>query len=53
MEKVEFSKCIRCEKIKHTSNLESAPNLIGLVCIDKDICAKNCVKIEIDLKNEE
>jgi len=54
MERVKFSKCIRCEKIKNIIDLEKAPDpTIGLVCIDKDICTKNCVEIKSDCGNEE
>lgn len=52
MEKVEFSKCVKCEKIKHIAELERDPNLIGFVCINKEICAKDSIKIKSNSENE-
>ena len=37
---VDHSKCKRCAKIRHLSELKDNPTGVGMVCIDSETCEK-------------
>ena len=40
MNEVEKSKCKKCAKIRHVSELKDKPSGVGMVCIDVKLCKK-------------
>ena len=40
MDVVEYSKCKKCGKVRHVSELKNNPSGVGLVCVDTESCER-------------